>query len=56
MEWGMNTVDCGARFAMPRSIKLHGGNTVRNTIKAIKAGKKKAIYINSKKKKTETEK
>lgn len=53
----MNTVDCGARFAMPRSIKLHGGNTVRNTIKAIKARKKKkAIYINSKKKKTETEK
>lgn len=48
----MNTVDCGAQFAMPRSIKLHGGNTVLNTIKAIKAGgKKRQIYINSKKKK-----
>lgn len=46
----MNTVDCGAQFAMLRSIKLHGGNTVRNTIKAIKARKKGKyiyIYINS---------
>lgn len=55
MEREVNTVDCGAQFAMPRSIKLHGGNTVLNTIKAIKAGGKKGIYIyiyiNSKKKK-----
>lgn len=46
MEREMNTVDCGAQFAMPRSIKLHGGNTVLNTIKAIKAGgEKKGKYI-----------
>lgn len=44
----MNTVDCGAQFAMLRSIKLHGGKTVLNTIKAIKTGKS-PIYINSKK-------
>lgn len=46
----MNTVDCGAQFAMLKSIKLHGGKTVLNTIKAIKAGKK-GKYINSTKKK-----
>lgn len=45
VEREMNTVDCGAQFAMLKSIKLHGGKTVLNTIKAIKAGK----YINSKK-------
>lgn len=55
----MNTVDCGARFAMLRSVKLHGGNTVRNTIKAIKARKKRQIYIIKiarRKKQRETEK
>lgn len=60
VERGMNTVDCGAQFAMLRSIKLHGGNTVRNTIKAIKArGKKANIYIykqHEREKKTEAEK
>lgn len=45
MEREMNTVDCGAQFAMLKIIKLHGGKTVLNTIKAIKAGK----CINSKK-------
>lgn len=45
VEREMNTVDCGAQFAMLKSIKLHGGKTVLNTIKAIKAGK----YINGKK-------
>lgn len=41
VEREMNTVDCGAQFAMLKSIKLHGGKTVLNTIKAIK-GRKKA--------------
>lgn len=46
VERKMKTVDWGAQFAMPKSIKLHGGKSVLNTIKEIKAGK----YINSKKK------
>lgn len=46
----MNTVHCGARFAMRKSIKLQGGKTVLNTIKAIR-GEEKGKYINSNKKK-----
>lgn len=45
----MNAIDCGAQFAMLKSIKLHGGKTVLNTIKAIKAGKRQ-IYKQQKKK------
>lgn len=43
VEREMNAIDCGAQFAMLKSIKLHGGKTVLNTIKAIKAGKRQ-IY------------
>lgn len=43
VEQEMNTVDCGAQFAMLKSIKPHGGKTVLNTIKAIKA-RKRQIY------------
>lgn len=46
---GADTVDCGAQFAMLKSIKLHGGKTQLNTIKAIKAGKRQ-IYKQQKKK------
>lgn len=49
VEREMNTVDCGAQFAMLKSIKLHGGKTVLNTIKAIKAGKRQ-IYKQREKK------
>lgn len=50
MEREMNAAHCGAQFAMLKSIKLHGGKTVLNTIKAIK-GEEKGKYINSKEKK-----
>lgn len=41
-------VNCSAQFAMlKKRIKLHGGKTVLNTIKAIRIRKGK--YINSKK-------
>lgn len=43
VEREMNAIDCGAQFAMLKSIKLHGGKTVLNTIKAIKTGKRQ-IY------------
>ena len=43
MEGEMSTVGCGAQFAMLKSIKLYGGKTVLNTIKAINTGKRQ-IY------------
>lgn len=40
---GVGNEYSGAQIAMLKSIKLHGGKTVLNTIKAIKAGKKRHI-------------
>lgn len=43
VEWETSTVGCGAQFAMLKSIKLHGGKTVLNTIKAKNIGERQ-IY------------